>query len=93
MPKDLADYNRGVDDAKAMLLPSSGMPRDYYEGYQYAYALDYECMDFGPTTMRSPQFPQSLAVSRDLVALAEALAAEVPEVEPSAPISSAPVAP
>jgi hypothetical protein len=93
MPRDLAHWNRGVDDAKAMLLPASGMPRDYYAGYQYACALDYEYMDFGPTTMQSPLLPQSPAASQDLVALAEALAAEVPEVKPSAPVSSAPVAP
>jgi hypothetical protein len=87
MPRDLADWNRGVDDAKAMLLPSSGMTRDYYSGYYYACALDYEYMGSGSTTMQRPELPPSPDASQNLVALAEALATEVPEVEHSAPAS------
>jgi hypothetical protein len=65
MPKDPANWNRGVDDAKAMLLPSSGMPRGYYEGYYYACALDYEYMGSGSITMQGPQLPQRSGWKRE----------------------------
>jgi hypothetical protein len=68
----LTDWNAGMDDAEAGLLAQSGMPPDYYGGYHYACALDYEYMGLGPKQVsethggtleipHSPSFQESLS--------------------------------
>ena len=57
MPICLADWNIGMDDAEAGALRRSGMPPDYYGGYGYACALNYEYMALG----REPQVSRALA--------------------------------
>lgn len=42
MAESWADWNRGMDEAYACLQPRAGMPKQYYEGYYYACALDFE---------------------------------------------------
>ncbi len=42
MAEPWADWNCGMDDAYACLLPRAGMPPKYYEGYDYACALNFE---------------------------------------------------
>lgn len=42
MTESRADWNRGIDDAYAYLPPRAGMPKQYYDGYYYACALDFE---------------------------------------------------
>lgn len=49
MTESWADWNRGIDDAYAYLQPKAGMPRQYYDGYYFACALDFE----GITAQRS----------------------------------------
>lgn len=42
MGRNLADWNRGMGDAESGRLAASGRSRDYYDGYDYACAVDYE---------------------------------------------------
>jgi hypothetical protein len=42
MGRDLADWNRGMGDAGSGRLAASGRSRDYYDGYYYACAVNYE---------------------------------------------------
>ena len=42
MDRDLAHWNCGMGDAEAGRLAASGGSRDYYDGYYYACAVDYE---------------------------------------------------
>ena len=42
MGRDLADWNRGMEDAESGRLAASGGSPDYYDGYYYACAVDYE---------------------------------------------------
>ena|ERR1035437_9170785 len=42
MGRDLADWNRGMGDAESGRLAASGRSRDYYDGYHFACAVDYE---------------------------------------------------
>ena len=42
MGRDLADWNRGMGDAGSGRLAASGRSRDYYDGYDYACAVNYE---------------------------------------------------
>lgn len=42
MGRNLADWNRGMTDAEAGRLAAHGRSRDYYDGYDYACAFDYE---------------------------------------------------
>ena len=40
--RDLVDWNRGMGDAESGRLAASGRSRDYYDGYYYACAVNYE---------------------------------------------------
>jgi len=42
MGRNLADWNRGMGDAESGRLAASGRSQDYYDGYSYACAVDYE---------------------------------------------------
>jgi hypothetical protein len=42
MDRDLANWNLGMADAESASLAASGRSRDYYDGYDYACALNYE---------------------------------------------------
>ena len=42
MDRDLANWNLGMADAESGSLAASGRSRDYYDGYDYACALNYE---------------------------------------------------
>ena len=42
MDRDLANWNLGMADAESGSLAALGRSRDYYDGYDYAYAVNYE---------------------------------------------------
>jgi len=48
MGRDLADWNRGMGDAEAGRLAASGRSRDYYGGYYYACAVNFEYIGAAP---------------------------------------------
>ena len=42
MDRDLANWNLGMADAESGSLAALGRSRDYYDGYDYASAVNYE---------------------------------------------------
>ena len=64
MSVSLAQWNAGMDDAEAGSLARPGMPPDYYLGYEYACALNYEYMGLRPEPrpFRAPTAERSLRI-------------------------------
>ena len=48
MDRDLANWNLGMADAESGGLAALGRSRDYYDGYDYAYAVNYEYIGARP---------------------------------------------
>jgi hypothetical protein len=45
MGRNLANWNHGMSDAESGKLAAIGRTRDYYDGYDYAYASNYEYVE------------------------------------------------
>lgn len=56
-----------MDDAYAGLQPRAGMPKQYYDGYHYACAIDFEGI------VDAPQQPISEVEGLETVPIAEAV--------------------
>jgi hypothetical protein len=48
MGRDLANWNLGMADAESGSLAAPGKSRDYYDGYEYACAVNYEYIAAAP---------------------------------------------
>jgi hypothetical protein len=48
MARDLADWNLGMEDAESGRLAAPARSQDYYDGYYYACAVNYEYMETRP---------------------------------------------
>jgi hypothetical protein len=48
MARDLAEWNLGMEDAEAGRLAAPNRSQDYYDGYYYACAVNYEYMETRP---------------------------------------------
>jgi hypothetical protein len=92
----LTDWNTGMRDAEAGSLPRFAMPPDYYGGYYYACALNYESMDVGPEPQVLPAPPAmhqshcTRSLTESLLALAHATEDRIAEVQSPDAVTSSP---
>jgi hypothetical protein len=77
MSRDLTDWNRGMGDAESGSLAASGGSRDYYDGYDYACAVDYEFVAVLPEFLAEGDLSPFSSDSAMLAASASAFTAQL----------------
>ena len=69
MARDLAEWNLGMEDAEAGTLAAPDRSQDYYDGYYYACAVNYEYMETRPEPDREIERCRTGGVSAPVAAV------------------------